>query len=482
MSPSHGTILGNHWAAPSPPNLSGPLHAAKYCLDLLRPSFLRASSAPRQPLGRTSYLDGLRGFAAFLVYLQHHEQWAHDAMSGTAIFENVFGHGGRYHAACLPGLRLFFSGGHFAVAVFFVISGYVLAAKPLALVQGGEYVGLGDVLASAVFRRWLRLYIPVVCTTFVYMTSWHAFGLWTDSEQEESYGGELWKWYCGMKNFSFVFRTGGEPWFSYNVHVWSIDVEMRGSLVVYTALLAFSRATRNARLWCEVGLIGYFMYIVDGSYFAMFVAGMLLCDLDLLARSDDLPRFFSRLESFKELIFYKLFIFSIYLGGVPSNSSDFQVLKASSGWYYLSFLTPQAVFDYKWFYLFWAATFLVASTPHIPWLKRFFETRMNQYLGRISFAFYLVHGPILFTLGDRLYVAAGWSRVSHRTGLPGWIDIFRMSKAGPLGLEFSFLVPHLILLPLTLWLAEIVTKLLDRPTVKFTQWAYARTLAPSAKS
>jgi len=483
MPPSHDTtILGNRWAATLPGSkLSAPAHAAKWCLDLARPAFLSPAGGPRRQLGRTAYLDGLRGFAAFLVYLQHHELWAHDPVSGDRIFENAFGHDGRYHLACLPGIRMFFSGGHFAVAVFFVISGYVLAARPLGLIHAGEHLKLGDALASALFRRWLRLYIPVVCTTFLYMTSWHALGLWTDTEHEASYGAELWKWYCGMKNFSFVFQTGGEPWFSYNVHVWSIPVEFRGSIVVYTALLAFSRGTRKARLWCEVGLIFYFMYIVDGSHFAMFVAGMLLCDLDLLARSNDLPRFFSRLESFKELIFYKLFILSMYLGGVPSNSSDFQVLKSSSGWYYLSFLTPQAVFDYKWFYLFWAATFLVASTPHIPWLKSFFETRINQYLGRISFAFYLVHGPILFTLGDRLYVAAGWVRASHRTGLPGWINIFPMSKAGPLGLELSFLVPHLILLPVTLWLAEILTKLLDKPTVKFTQWAYMRTLAPSAK-
>jgi peptidoglycan/LPS O-acetylase OafA/YrhL len=160
-----------------------------------------------------------------------------------------------------------------------------------------------------------------------------------------------------------------------------------------------------------------------------------------------------------------------------------EVLKTSSGWYYLSFLKPQAVFDYKWFYLFWAATFLVASIPRISWLKSFFETRFNQYLGRISFALYLVHGPVILTLGDRLYVAAGWPRESHRMGVPDWINLFPISKAGPLGLELSFLLPHLIILPVTLWVAEIVTKLLDKPTVKFAQWAYGRMLpAPSPKS
>jgi peptidoglycan/LPS O-acetylase OafA/YrhL len=463
-------------------NLSAHTRVKKWVIDLLRPSFLARAGGPRKQLGRTAYLDGLRGFAAFIVYWHHHQLWAHDAISADGIFENAFGYSGQYYFACLHGVRTFFTGGHFAVTVFFVISGYVLSTKPLMLIHASEYVKLGDNLASALFRRWLRLHIPVICTTFLYMTSWHAFGLWTDNEHQSNYRDELWKWYTEFKNFSFVFNTGGDPWFPYDINVWSIPVEFRGSIVIYTALLAFSRCTRNARLWCGVGLIFYFMYIADGWFCSMFVAGMLLCDLDLLAGNNDLPRFFSTLEPFKELIFYHLFIISIYLGGVPSHSSDLQVLQTSRGWYYLSFLKPQAVFDYKWFYLFWAATFLVASTPRISWLKSFFETRFNQYLGRVSFAFYLVHGPVLRILGDRLYVATGWSRESHAIGLPDWINIFPLSKAGPLGLELSFLAPHLIILPVTLWLAEIATKLLDKPSVKFAQWAYGRTLVPSAKS
>lgn len=122
---------------------------------------------------------------------------------------------------------------------------------------------------------------------------------------------------------------------------------------------------------------------------------------------------------------------------------------------------------------------MVASVPHMPWLKSFFEMRFNLYLGRISYAFYLIHGPVMWTLGDRLYVAVGWYRDSHKTGIPGWVNLFPLSKAGPFGFELSFLLPHIIILPVTLWLAEVVTRTVDKPTVKFVQWAYARTLAPA---
>ncbi|KAL9622671.1 MAG: hypothetical protein Q9160_002981 [Pyrenula sp. 1 TL-2023] len=461
---------------------TGVTNVSKGCVDLVRPSWTKSPGRSKQ-LHRTAWLDGLRGFAAFLVYWHHHQLWSREAMSQAGdSFENGFGYDGRYFFACLPGVRTFFTGGHFAVTVFFVISGYVLSVKSLGLIHNGEFTKLGDTVASALFRRWPRLHMPLIATTFLYMTSWHAFGIWAVPDPKKNYREELWNWYSEFKQFTFVFRSGGEPWFTYNFHSWSIPVEFRGSIVVYTCLLAFSRCTRNARLGCYCGLIFYFMYIADGWFCALFISGMLLCELDLLAARDELPRFLKRLERFKKFIYYVLFISSIYLGGVPSHSFDLTSLRNSPGWYFLSYLKPQAVFDYKWFYLFWAATFMVACIPRILWLKAFFETKFCQYLGRISFSLYLVHGPVIWTLGDRLYAATGWPREAHALGLHGWVNRFPLPKTGPKGLEFSYLAPHLILLPLTLWLAELVTKLFDEPSNRFCQWLYRKTLAPSTKA
>ncbi|KAG9789518.1 hypothetical protein ABEF93_002289 [Exophiala dermatitidis] len=496
-APSDNLLEKGYWeparAEPERPFLA---RVQQRILDLVKPSFgsnqrdLRSTgSSNSSKRTRTAYLDGLRGFAALLVYLGHHQLWAHEALGADRILENAYGYDGQYYFACLPFIRTFFSGGHLAVTVFFVLSGYVLSSKPLSMIHAGEYMRLGDNLSSALFRRWLRLHIPVIATTFLFMTSWHLFGYRAEPPPRATYWDDLWNWYCELKNFTFVFRTGGEPWFSYSYHAWSIPVEFRGSILIYTALLAFSRCTRNARLWCEVGLIVYFMYIVDGWFCSLFISGMLLCDLDLLASNGNLPKIFSvvskpPLASLKTAIWYVLIIISLYLGGAPSFSSDINVLRASPGWYYLSFLKPQAVFDPKWFYLFWAATFLVAAIPRIPWLRAFFETRFNQYLGRVSFAFYLVHGPVLWSLGDRIYAAAGWHREPHVLNIPGWINLLPLPQAGPFGLELAFWLPQLILLPVTLWLAEVATNLIDGPSVTFSQWLYRKTLAspgPSTK-
>jgi peptidoglycan/LPS O-acetylase OafA/YrhL len=111
--------------------------------------------------------------------------------------------------------------------VNFPVSGYVLSAKPLRLIYAGEFEKLGDNLASSLFRRWLRLYIPLIIVTFLYMTSWHAFGIWTIAPDHQSnYRDELWRWYMEFKNFSFVFKSGPHTWFSYGFHLWSIPVEV----------------------------------------------------------------------------------------------------------------------------------------------------------------------------------------------------------------------------------------------------------------
>ncbi|OAA66480.1 Acyltransferase 3 [Niveomyces insectorum RCEF 264] len=439
-------------------------------------------SSTSRPLRPTAYLDGLRGFAAFIVYIHHHELWAHAASTGgdNRMFENAYGFEGNYRFATLPFVRNFFSGGHIAVATFYVISGYVLSAKPLSLIHAGELLRLLDNVASAVFRRWFRLYIPIIVTTFVYVTWWHMFGIWTSNcDHKGSLGAEWWNWYTEIKNFTFLFKEG-TIWFPYNSHLWSIPLEMRGSIIVFCAALALARATNRARQWCMLGLVFYFLYIVDGYYGALFMMGMLQCELDLMAQRDDpdFPGILRRLEPYKRSLSYVFLVVSLYLAGVPSETNSLENLRANPGWHWLSYLKAQAVFDPKWFYLFYAASFLVACVPRIRWLRRFFETRFCQYLGRVSYALYLVHGPILSTLGDRVYAMTGWVPPIelHQRMLAPYANLIPIPRMGPMGLEASFLLPHILLLPVTFWAADIVTRFVDEPTVRFTNWLYKRTL------
>ena len=427
---------------------------------------------PAKPkLHRTSYLDGLRGFGAFLVYILHNEGWAHSTTPEQARrLEVGWGFNGQYDFVTFPLIRTFFTGGHLAVATFLVISGYVLAAKPLSLMQSKETVGLAENLCSALFRRWMRLFLPVATLTFLWMTSWHLLGIRSSSPitPERTYFDEMWKWYCDFKNYSFIFN---DSYFNaYSFHAWTIPLEFRGSIVIYTTCIALSRCDTVSRLRAECGLIFYFIYIVDGWYCALFCIGMLLSDIDLLAMKHQLPRSLHCLRSQPSWVYYTMLLIALFVGGVTSLGNDMTDLRNTPGWYLLSFLPPQAMLNYAWFFRIIAATLLMICIPRIRWLQAFFETRFCQYLGKISFGLYLVHGPLLWTIGDRIYAAVGLVREAHHGLVPWWVNRYPFPNKGPYGLEFNFLVAQLVLLPLNLWVAEMFTQYVDEPSVRFAQW------------
>ncbi len=77
--------------------------------------------------------------------------------------------------ATWPIIKLFFSGGHTAVMVFFTISGYVLTKKLISLLHEGRRDDFIESVNSAMVRRPLRLFYPVVLSTFAFAMSWHIF-------------------------------------------------------------------------------------------------------------------------------------------------------------------------------------------------------------------------------------------------------------------------------------------------------------------
>jgi peptidoglycan/LPS O-acetylase OafA/YrhL len=89
-----------------------------------------------------------------------------------------FGHEGKGYIVQLPFIRVLFSGGNAAVAIFFVLSGYVLSISPLQKLHNGHLKKFYTGLASAVIRRPFRLYIPVIGVSLAFVVCMHLpFGL-----------------------------------------------------------------------------------------------------------------------------------------------------------------------------------------------------------------------------------------------------------------------------------------------------------------
>lgn len=155
------------------PYMASLISGLRFILFALRPDFLRSSSksslvsTTSSKPNKIAYLNGLRGIASLLVYLSHHTGYAHP---NTIAFQHAYGWNEKYYFTCLPGIRLFFNGGSYSVALFFVISGYVLSRSPLKMVHGAESLRVAKHLGVAVPRRFVRLYFPVFTTTFCFMS------------------------------------------------------------------------------------------------------------------------------------------------------------------------------------------------------------------------------------------------------------------------------------------------------------------------
>lgn len=135
-------------------------------LHFLKPSFLQGPEARAKirpaKLHPTSYLDGMRGTAAFSVFIFH-------LLYSPYMTERGWGANNKHYDFWrLPIIRLPYQGS-IGVAIFFVISGYALSYRPIKLVRSGKMLDGYQSLTSTLLRRWARLFLPTAASTFMIM-------------------------------------------------------------------------------------------------------------------------------------------------------------------------------------------------------------------------------------------------------------------------------------------------------------------------
>ncbi|KAF2763974.1 hypothetical protein EJ03DRAFT_379000 [Teratosphaeria nubilosa] len=430
-----------------------------------------------------THLDGLRGAAALTVYMAHWTAyWSADEQRANITKGFGYRHS-NYAFSTLPFIRIFFTGGAPAVAVFFVLSGYVLSRGPLRQIRDGA--GRGVVvrgLLAAGVRRPVRLFVPVLGVTAGFVGVLHApFGVaprvhWP--EVQGSLGAEVRKWVgeTGVVLNPFVDSGPFGRWYPYDPPVWTIAVELAGSGAVFLVLGALCWLPGRWRGWVVVLGCAGFVAVYEWAM-AMFLAGMLLVYNDLHFLDDVVAR---RLSKWAQSVFYHVLFFAgWWLLSQPTGMGDPEDALSTPGYRLITSLTPAIYLsDNHKYWRFWelpGATLFIYGVLRITWLQSLLSSRPLRYLGRVSFSFYLIHVLILWTAGDRIARFFG-KIVSGNAGAPMWYDNkFPLPDFGPVGLQFNFVFTQVFfILPLTLLLAEIGTRLLDEPSVKMGRWVVER--------
>ena len=370
------------------------------------------------------------------------------------------------------------------VAVFFIVSGFSLSYKALALIRNGQHQEVLDCLSSSVFRRGLRLTIPPAVVHFFAMLATYAgfYGTGPGSRQPprfETLGENIALWMRSVIELGDPFRPsvypgGYDP--MYDTNLWTIPVEFHGSMVIFLTLIGLAKVHAPVRLFVLSGLVLYLLYFAYTHLF-LFLGGVWLAELGHMreARKKDRKSLQEILPSdpdrsllqdsevpqwvtLTNVSWTACFLLALFVLSMPL--TDFGA-RDSPGFMTLSTLIPlnyRRHFFEDQFWIHLGAMLVVFSVDNSQFLQPLFTNRFSQWLGKISFALYILHGHFLYTLGWHLSAkTVAWTGAE-----PGF------------HYGFGIFLAAVVMYPLLFWTAHVVAKHVDARSVTFARWLYMR--------
>jgi peptidoglycan/LPS O-acetylase OafA/YrhL len=450
-------------------------------LRSLVPSFVADAVWPEHrptwKLHPTSYLDGLRGVASIVVFICHYTEENHPSLIASYGLNPDSSPSSWIQ---LPCIRIIFSGRPM-VHIFFVISGFVLSYKPVKAIHGRNLDRCFSILSSSAFRRPIRLFGPCVVSTFLIMLmvqgGWLNKPLPTLAEQ-------FWAWRTA------VFHGITWPWAwdqdlrpAYDVHLWTIPIEFAHSMLLFLVILMLSRVRQLVRQVACLLLMLYFLCCGKWAAFE-FIAGLFLAECHLLqgSRSKTWESSETALSSYhpsrtflRSIIWNALHLtviaVAVFIGGWPNFGAE-----ETPGIRFFHALTPEpfASMDPLAPQKFWfaiSAAFAVWSCGELRAVRRFFEGPFAQYCGRVSYAVYIVHGPVLevlqgFVVGQPFVPATGEpDREGYVPGLPAAGIKALVGGDTPAQRTVAWFVGLVVSAPAVIWAADVFWRVVDNQMI-----------------
>lgn len=371
---------------------------------------------------RLTHLDGLRGLAALSVVLAHFLA----AFDPQLQFGSDFGQQSNWQTifSASPGFLLI--NGSFSVYIFMVLSGFVIS---------GASDRSPTPILNFLFARFSRLHIPAACAVVFAMILFesNALSLHLVHPLIDHWWIKLYynptALIFGKQFPDFIGRhilTGASD---YVPPLWTMQAEFFASCACF---LFFSCLKQKCHRFAALPVVMLFVILIIPSdratLYLAFIFGVALWD-------------FKPAINLSNWIVALALLVGCLLGGMS------QFLKPENSFYPLLFgglaeyLRTNILFVWAV-----AAAMIVLSALLSRRFQSLLRTQICQFLGRISFSMYLIHFPILGSLGSTLYLGFGQGSV------------------------LGFGVVLAVYLAVVLCVATMFEVVIDRNAVAFSKW------------
>ena len=327
----------------------------------------------------------MRGLAAFMVFLFHfvlgflpqrHGQEAAVAIPGGNLLETPL---------------FFLINGHAAVTFFFVLSGFVLSYSYFSK-------NSNDGLLGSIIKRWPRLFPMALISTLFSWLMIH-YGLYTYAETAgvtksgwmarfaSSHGDFLNATFSDafMQGFFFSFFRGD---FNLNTSLWTMHYEFIGSLLVFGLIPVLNgiRANLAFVLLVILMLAAFF----TNAYMCAFVMGCFLSHYRCQIRKTG-----GLLPTNKLMLILSVTLVCLAFSYFEPGYGFYSFVRESE---LLSTRSMRVLIHSI------AAVVLIQLILNYDSVYKLFDGRIGRFLGRCSFALYVIHVPLMFSFSTYVFL------------------------------------------------------------------------------
>ncbi|KAH8689035.1 acyltransferase family-domain-containing protein [Talaromyces proteolyticus] len=359
-------------------------------------------NAKGDPRKTVKWIDGLRGIASIMVVMTHlARSYDYDLFSPRdnpdvppRLLQQIV-------------LRIPWQG-RLGVTIFAFLTGYVCALKPMKLARAGNTNAAFTTIAKSAFRRPPRLMLPA---TFAMCISWMLaqFGAYTVGNRCDSswtrdaspdIEDSLYKEIIRLFNAFLIAWTNTDYRIHmvYDEHQWALLPLLKCSMLIFIVCFATALCKYRWRFFICVMLVLYFHqdFKLDRETFQIqALYGMILSDLSYEQRYKDLMqsatwRWPRRIVAWA-LLAGGLFVCS-YPGEHPEWAPWSQRMAEMSPYMF----PPGSNWGKRWTAI--GIDMIIMSIFLTNWSKEFLSSTVLLWLGKQSFAVYLLHGTLLRTV------------------------------------------------------------------------------------